>query len=431
MGMILTASAFLWVAGTILHSVCPARVSVVFRGRHWARHWGWNWAWGTRVSPEAALPPGPPSLTRSGVWNRGSHLASSSSWLLAPALFSQLWGRRSPVSWRRPPWSPAGPTHDASQWGHPPVSACSPCLLPGPRSAPPPHTPWGSWRRAPRLRRHTSWCEREPDSLGRDAGRPAVMTPGLEETPLLGPACLGKAQGTAARVLRLRLSDRGLGARPSLSGEGPGDGCPRARAPSEWPGPWPQMALQTAGERPGGQPQRPPLLDQSSAHLATSRPGLSLLPAVYPLPPQAIPACFLSFPTEARRTSEGKGWPGPRKLRAKAPRCPGLRTQVTRWVQGFLLDSMTLELRIWCPGIQAKSNPCHFLSERLAWLKYRWKDAPANGRRTGWLRALSGTELFITWPSGSLHWVPCRCVKVSRRERETILYFCKSSMCWI
>ena len=59
------------------------------------------------------------------------------------------------------------------------------------------------------------------------------MTPGLEETPLLGPACLGKAQGTAARVLRLRLSDRGLGARPSLSGEGPGDGCPRARAPSE------------------------------------------------------------------------------------------------------------------------------------------------------------------------------------------------------
>lgn len=26
------------------------------------------------------------------------------------------------------------------------------------------------------------------------------MTPGLEETPLLGPACLGKAQGMAARM---------------------------------------------------------------------------------------------------------------------------------------------------------------------------------------------------------------------------------------
>ena len=125
-------------------------------------------------------------------------------------------------SWRRiPPLTrPSGDTH----WS--PYAAS---LLPGPRS---PHTPWGSWRRAPRLRRHTSWCEREPDSLGRDAGRPAVMTPGLEETPLLGPACLGKAQGTAARVLGLRLSDQGLGPRWLCRQQGSGRGASLRGLPS-------------------------------------------------------------------------------------------------------------------------------------------------------------------------------------------------------
>lgn len=75
-------------------------------------------------------------------------------------------------------------------------------------------------------------CERELDFLGSDAGRAAMMTPGLEETPLLSPACLGQAQGMAACTIGLCLSDWGLGPRWLCRQQGSSQGASLRGLPS-------------------------------------------------------------------------------------------------------------------------------------------------------------------------------------------------------
>ena len=321
MGVIITMLVFFWVAGTILHSVCPAWVTLCSGVGSGHITGGGSELWDTRLPGGCTFPwvsdLNTERRTKQGVSRclqfllaprPGSPLCAFIPFL--PALFF-------PALWKTVPRVPAEATLE-SRWAHPwCVPVRRPTGLPTQPLSPsrpqvPPHS-LGGLQESPvaPLAHFSVWTR--TGFPGSDAGR-------------------GSCDDTGA--------GRNTSAWPGLSGAGLGDGCPHDWALSEWPGPWPQMALQTTGEWPGASLRGFSSWDQSSAHLSSCGPGLTLpVPAaVYPLPPRPSPPASYPFPTEAKRSSEGKGWPGPRKLRVKALRRPGLWTWVTWWVQGCLLD---------------------------------------------------------------------------------------------